>query len=82
MRLSKGLAPALAPILTAAGLTTMIGIAYIADCRFSKGASFDSCWMTGASLMGIGGGGAAGAAAGFRAGFNTYNPDLRRKDQP
>ena len=80
MKLSEVLAPALAPVMTAAGLATIVGMAYIADCRFNKGGTFDSCWLTGAGLMGIGGGGAAGAAAGFRAGFNTYNPALRKPD--
>jgi hypothetical protein len=80
MKLSEVLAPALAPVMTAAGLATVLGIAYIADCRFNKGGTFDSCWLTGAGLMGIGGGGAAGAAAGFRAGYNTYNPALRKPD--
>lgn len=74
----KAAAAALAPVITAAGLSFMVGTAYIADCRFNKGGTFDSCWLTGLPLMGIGGGAGAGAAAGFRAGFNTYNPSLRR----
>jgi hypothetical protein len=71
----------LAPLMTAAGLSISMGVAYIADCRFNKGGTFDSCWLTGAGFMGIGGGAAAGGAAGFRAGFNTYNPALRREEQ-
>lgn len=77
----KAAVAALAPVITAAGLSFMVGMAYIADCRFNKGGTFDSCWLTGLPLMGIGGGAGAGAAAGFRAGFNTYNPALRREEQ-
>jgi hypothetical protein len=74
----KAAVAALAPVMSAAGLSVAVGLAYITDCRVNKGGTFDSCWLTGAGFMGIGGGAAAGSAAGFRAGFNTYNPSLRR----
>lgn len=74
----KAAVAALAPIFTVGGLSVMVGIAYIADCRISKGTSFDSCWLTGANFMNIGGGAIAGGALGWRAGFNTLNPALRR----
>jgi hypothetical protein len=66
--------------MTAASLSVVVGAAYIADCRFNKGATFDGCWMTGGSLMGIGFGAGGGAAVGWKAGFNTLNPALRRPE--
>jgi hypothetical protein len=34
------------------------------------------CWLTGLPIMGLG----AGAGAGFRVGYETLNPALRRKN--
>ena len=53
----------------------LAGAAYIVDCRISGG-SADQCWLTGLPLMGIG----AAGGGGFRTGYNTYNPTLRRTD--
>ena len=62
---------------TASLLAMMAGAAYIVDCRLSGG-SADQCWLTGLPLMGIG----AAGNGGFRTGYATYNPALRRPDEP
>ena len=62
---------------TASVLAMLAGAAYIVDCRISGG-SADQCWLTGLPLMGIG----AAGNGGFRTGYATYNPTLRRPDAP
>ena len=74
----RTVATALAPIMTAAGLGVIVGAVFIADCRLNKGNTLEGCWLTGLPIMGLSGGAAGGAAMGFRAGYNTYNPNLRR----
>jgi hypothetical protein len=64
-------------LMTASTLSIAAGVGYIADCRLNGGA-VDACWLTGLPIMGLGGGAAAGGAAGWRAGYNTYNPSLRK----
>jgi hypothetical protein len=59
-------------------LAFMVGLAYTLDCR-SWSRSWDqasACYLTGGSLMGLGGIGKA-AEGSWRAGFNTYNAALR-----
>jgi hypothetical protein len=67
-------AQVLAPIMTAATLSVIAGGAYIVDCRRSGG-EIDKCWLTGLPIAGLG----AGVGGGFRVGFETYNPSLRRR---
>lgn len=61
-------------------LSILGGSAYIGVCeaRSSTIGQCDSQWLTGLALMGIGG----GAKAGFKAGFNTLNPNLRSPGAP
>lgn len=71
----------IAPLAAAAGanaaliLSILGGSAYIAACeaRATSSGHCDSQWLAGLAMMGIGGAGRAG----FGAGFNTYNPELR-----
>jgi len=65
----------LAPLMTAATLSVVAGAAYIIDCRQSGG-ELDRCWLTGLPIAGIGG----AVGGGFRMGYETYNPSLRRRD--
>jgi hypothetical protein len=67
----------LAPLMTAATLSVIAGGAYIIDCRRSGG-ELDTCWLTGLPIAGLG----AGVGGGFRLGFETLNPALRRRDGP
>lgn len=60
-------------VMVGSTLSIVAGAGYIIDCRLSGGA-VDTCWLTGLPVMGLG----AGAGAGAAAGFNTYNPALRR----
>lgn len=64
----------LAPIMTAATLSVIAGGAYIIDCR-RAGGEIDKCWLTGLPIAGLG----AGVGGGFRMGFETENPALRRR---
>lgn len=61
-------------------LSIIGGSAYIGFCeaRSSTIGQCDSQWLTGLALMGIGG----GARAGWQAGFNTLNPNLRSPGAP
>jgi hypothetical protein len=58
-------------------LSVLAGVVYIGDCRANaKGLDqIDRCYLTGLPIMGLG---ATGAGA-FQAGYNTYNPALRKK---
>ena len=71
MKLSEVLATALAPTT----LGVIAGAGYIIDCR-TNGGPVQECWLTGLPIMGLG----AGAGAGFRVGYETLNPALRRRD--
>jgi len=64
---------------SASFLAVAMGTIYIIDCRqYAKTSeAVSSCWLTGLPIMGLGG---AGAGA-FKAGFNTYNPALRRREE-
>jgi hypothetical protein len=67
----------LAPLMTAATLSVIAGGAYIIDCRRSGG-ELDKCWLTGLPIAGLG----AGVGGGFKIGFETFNPALRRRNGP
>lgn len=59
-------------------LAVVAGTIYIVDCR-SWAKSRDEitgCYLTGLPIMGIG----AAGGGGFQAGFNTFNPALRKPE--
>jgi hypothetical protein len=62
-------------LLTASALAVVAGTLYIIDCR-AAGGEVDKCWLTGLPIAGIGG----AAGGGFRAGYETLNPYLRKPD--
>jgi hypothetical protein len=68
----------LAPIMSGALLSVVAGGLYIVDCR-RAGGELDKCWLTGLPIAGLG----AGVGGGFKVGFETINPALRRRiDSP
>lgn len=62
-------------LMTASALAVVAGGLYILDCRAAGGPP-DQCWLTGLPIAGIGG----AAGGGFRAGYETLNPKLKRDD--
>jgi hypothetical protein len=62
-------------VLTASTASFIAGAGYILDCRAAGGPVKD-CWFTGLPIAGIG----ASAGAGFRLGYETLNPHLRKPD--
>lgn len=54
-------------------IPVLIGLIYA-----GTGGWTESRWTGALAIMGLGG----AARAGFSSGYNTYNPDLRRPDQP
>lgn len=60
-------------------LSMLIGGIYLLDCRFNlrKGDGIDQCYITGASMMGIG----ISGRGGYNVGFNTLNPALRKREE-
>jgi hypothetical protein len=72
----------LSSIFSATVLSAIAGGVFIIDCRVNNGGDLKDCWMTGLPYMGIGLAGGAGAAGGFKVGYETYNPNLRKpKDE-
>jgi hypothetical protein len=63
----------------AASAAIIVGTIYLVDCRISaRGADqVDRCYFTALPLMGVG----IAGRGGFSAGFNTYNPALRKEDE-
>ena len=63
----------------AASAAVIVGGIYLVDCRLSaKGLDqVDRCYFTALPLMGVG----IAGRGGFAAGFNTYNPALRKEDE-
>ena len=63
----------------AASAAIIVGSIYLVDCRISaRGADqVDRCYFTALPLMGVG----IAGRGGFTAGFNTYNPALRKEDE-
>ena len=69
-----------AQIITgAASAAIIVGTIYLVDCRISaRGADqVDRCYFTALPLMGVG----IAGRGGFSAGYNTYNPALRKDDE-
>lgn len=64
---------------TASTAAMLAGLVYLVDCRISaKGSEgVDRCYFTALPMMGIG----IAGRGGFSAGYNTYNPALRRKEE-
>jgi hypothetical protein len=62
-------------VLTGSVLSVVGGIGYIIDCRLDGG-PVEQCWLTGLPIAGIG----AGIGSGYKVGFETLNPSLRRKN--
>ena len=63
----------------AASAAVIVGSIYLVDCRISaRGADqIDRCYFTALPLMGVG----IAGRGGFSAGYNTYNPALRKEDE-
>ena len=63
---------------SASFLAIAMGGIYIVDCRsFAKTSDEASaCYLTGLPIMGI----ATAGYGGFKAGYNTYNPALRKPE--
>jgi hypothetical protein len=63
---------------SASFLAVIMGGVYIIDCRtYAKSRDeITGCYLTGLPIMGIGSAGYGG----FKAGFNTYNPALRKSE--
>jgi hypothetical protein len=63
---------------SASFLAIAMGAIYIVDCRsFAKtGDEASTCFLTGLPIMGI----ATAGYGGFKAGYNTYNPALRKPE--
>ena len=68
--------PTLAAIFSVSMMSALAGAGYILDCRLS-GNKATECWLTGLPIMGIGG----AAGGGFKVGYETYNPKLRKKNE-
>jgi hypothetical protein len=68
----------LADILSVSFLAVVMGGIYIVDCRsFAKTSDeATACWFSGLPIMGI----SAAGYGGFKAGYNTYNPALRKPE--
>ena len=69
-----------AKVVGAASSAAMLaGLVYLVDCRIStKGVEgINQCYFTALPMMGIG----IAGRGGFSAGYNTYNPALRRKEE-
>lgn len=69
--------PSAAMAIGSASLLAIIaGTVYILDCRSwaKSGDEITGCYLTGLPIMGIG----AAGGGGFKAGYETYNPNLRQ----
>ena len=67
-----------AQIVTGASSAAFVlGAIYLADCRIAARTpdAVDRCYFTALPLMGVG----IAGRGGFAAGYNTYNPALRKK---
>jgi hypothetical protein len=64
---------------SASFLAVIMGAIYIVDCRsFAKtNDEASACYLTGLPIMGI----ATAGYGGFKAGYNTYNPALRKPEE-
>jgi hypothetical protein len=65
-------------VTSAASAAIIVGTAYLVDCRISARGmdQIDRCYFTALPLMGVG----IAGRGGFSAGYNTYNPALRKED--
>jgi hypothetical protein len=63
----------------AASAAIIVGTIYLIDCRISARGmdQVDRCYFTALPLMGVG----IAGRGGFSAGYNTYNPALRKEDE-
>jgi hypothetical protein len=66
----------LSTLFSASILSACVGGLFILDCRINNGGNLKDCWMTGLPYMGIG----AAAGGGYKLGYQTYNPNLRRPE--
>ena len=66
-------------VSTASSLAVVMGAVYLVDCRISaKGTdAIDRCYLSALPMMGLG----AGVGGGYLAGYNTYNPALKGKEE-
>lgn len=79
-RLFAALGGGAAVIGSVSATTALAGLIYIIDCRLTAGRDFEranSCYLSGLPMMGLG----IGTAGGWRAGYETYNPRLRRRPE-
>ena len=63
----------------AASAAIIVGTIYLVDCRMSARGmdQVDRCYFTALPLMGVG----IAGRGGFSAGYNTYNPALRKEHE-
>jgi len=63
----------------AASAAIIVGSIYLVDCRISARGhdQVDRCYFTALPLMGVG----IAGRGGFSAGYNTFNPALRKEDE-
>ncbi len=66
-------------ITAASNVALIVGGLYLVDCRISarNPEAIDRCYFTALPLMGVG----VAGKGGFSAGYNTFNPSLRRPEE-
>lgn len=65
---------------TGATLAALMGAVYIIDCRLTAGTDHEkatNCYFVGLPIMGIG----VAGRSGYKVGFDTYNPNLKRPEE-
>jgi len=65
---------------TGASMAAIMGAVYIVDCRITAGNNHEqatNCYFVGLPIMGIG----VAGRSGYKVGFDTYNPALKRPEE-
>lgn len=66
-------------VTTGSVLAALMGAVYTIDCRIMAGNNYEkatNCYLVGLPLMGIG----VAGRSGFKVGYDTYNPTLKRPE--